>query len=677
MTAVVFVVPSAANLSTELPDYEPLDVGPKLRDGDYPIEWLEGENGEGGGDGGDAVVLDTKTWLSLDDYAGYYFFTDFELRAESDLTEIWVQVYEERAFPEGDPRETPVVTQAQVEQLLSEFDGNIYETVTDYFGVPHFHDGSMSLLEAWGYFPPGYYGDADGKNVILVSNFGDENYYDPDYPYYIAGFFSSTLEAYHDRNIISIDTHDWENRVGPDGSRPYLYEGVIAHEEQHLVHSDYRPGDDLFINEGCSMFAEVLCGYGVPWGDINSFLATPDNSLIEWGDQGGINTLADYGAAALWSIYCNDQFGDNFWSDYMAGPIGGIPGMEALFGGMTFDEVFHNWRLANLIHSDWPGSGKYDYKTMDLADADPVRLYEMKAPFPWTMGSDFGTTVTILGYDAEGTGFLNLGPYSTDYIAVTKWHKRKPWWKNLFFDGDDSAYIEPGPQWTLDGDLWWSGSGDLYDNIIAGETTVGGDGMLYVTTYYDLEDNWDFGFVQVSTDGGMTWTSLENAYTTYLIDPAAIQTAVDNLPGLTSWSEYIDADGWITMAFDLTAYAGQDVLIGFHYVTDWATHFGGWYVMNNVTQGGEVLELDVWYPPAPEADFMVSLVYYAKWRGNYYPVWVREMGLDDMTEEGMKKLGFGSCYVVIVVSAVHDLGVADYSFKIDYRHKHHCWSWGE
>jgi hypothetical protein len=355
----------------------------------------------------------------------------------------------------------------------------------------------------------------------------------------------------------------------------------------------------------------------------------------------------------------------------MAGAEGGIPGLEAQFPcGMTFDDVFHNWRLANLLHTNWPGCGKYNYKTMDLGDADPARLYEISGlPVPWTMGSDFGTTVSILGYD---TGVYNLAPYSTDYIAFKDWPKWGFWKKFLTFNGDDSAYVDPGPQWTLDEGVWWSGTGDLYDNYIAGEVTVGGDGMLTLTTYYDLEDYWDFGFVQVSTDGGMTWTSLENEYTTYDHDPAAIQTAVDNLPGLTSY-----LTDWVTMSFDMTAYMGQTVLVGFHYITDWATHYGGWYIVDDVMVGGEVLELDVWYPPPPEADFMVSLVYYKAKRGRNYPVWVSELSLNDFNEKGTKWIPIKKpYYVVVVVSAIHDLGTADYAFKVGYKHRCGCWGWG-
>ena len=56
------------------------------------------------------------------------------------------------------------------------------------------------------------------------------------------------------------------------------------------------------------MYAEPLCGYPIDWGSINSFLATPDNSLTEWADQGDINILADYGQVQMFCTYINDHY---------------------------------------------------------------------------------------------------------------------------------------------------------------------------------------------------------------------------------------------------------------------------------------------------------------------------------------------------------------------------------
>ena len=323
-------------------DYLPYDIGPSLRGTNLPIREsnvpressydlqtaADGYYSEG----------DQLEWLVLDDYTGDVFPSLFELKTIGSLAEVWLQV--DLSYP--DNRDTPIVTNDQIEYFLAEFETNIYPTCVQFFGEPDIHDGSNpDYVEDETYFEP------TGRNVILISNIRDEMYYDDNYPYYIVGYYWSYLERMHDRNIVTIDAHDWENRVGDDAARPNLYEATLAHEYQHLIHDDYNPYDDLFMNEGCSMYAEPLCGYPIDWGSINSFLFTPDNSLTEWGDQGDINILADYGQALLWTIYLSDHYGGaDLISYFVKTGIPGITGIEnALyhFGyTTTFEQIFQD-----------------------------------------------------------------------------------------------------------------------------------------------------------------------------------------------------------------------------------------------------------------------------------------------------------------------------------------------
>ena len=141
------------------------------------------------------------------------------------------------------------------------------------------------------------------------------------------------------------------------------------------------------------MYAEPLCGYPLAWGDVDSFLFTPDNSLTEWGDQGGINILADYGSSLMWAVYLSDTYGTGFLRQFVQAGIPGIDGINAaldFFGETdTFEDAFHDWRIANLIHA-----GDYNYDFMDLAETDPTRIYNVDATmsFPIT-GVEFGETV--------------------------------------------------------------------------------------------------------------------------------------------------------------------------------------------------------------------------------------------------------------------------------------------
>jgi hypothetical protein len=99
----------------------------------------------------------------------------------------------------------------------------MYPTEISYFGTPDFHNGTTGILPGLLGLPADYYADPAGRQVVLVSNIRDDNYYDYTFPNYIAGFFTTAFETFFDRNVMSIDAYDWANREGPDGSRPHLY----------------------------------------------------------------------------------------------------------------------------------------------------------------------------------------------------------------------------------------------------------------------------------------------------------------------------------------------------------------------------------------------------------------------------------------------------------------------
>ena len=70
-------------------------------------------------------------------------------------------------------------------------------------------------------------------------------------------------------------------------------------------------------------------------------------------------------------MYLNDHYGGAaFLSQFVQGGIPGVGGIEATLDllGYTDDfiDVYHNWRIANLLQRDY---GKYGYKTMDLDPA--------------------------------------------------------------------------------------------------------------------------------------------------------------------------------------------------------------------------------------------------------------------------------------------------------------------
>ncbi|MFF7245820.1 immune inhibitor A domain-containing protein [Embleya sp. NPDC008237] len=96
---------------------------------------------------------------------------------------------------------------------------------------------------------------------------------------------------------------------------------------------------------------------------------------------------------------------------------------------------------------------------------------------------------------------------------------------------------------------------------------------------YVLEEDWDFGFVEVSTDGGTTWTQLEvrNEAGTLVSTPPDYPDPNGNLrrfhksTGLTGSS-----NGWRHDQVNLTPYAGKNIKLRLGVDTDAATQEKGW-----------------------------------------------------------------------------------------------------
>jgi len=213
---------------------------------------------------------------------------------------------------------------------------------------------------------------------------------------------------------------------------------------------------------------------------------------------------------------------------------------------------------------------------------------------------------------------------------------------------------------TADG--WYSGTGvDLANFLLKGDAYVDPlDAKLTIVTAYGLESFWDFGFIQVSTDGGATWTSLANAYTTTDHDPSAHPDIIANLPGLTDYNP--DWPGWTTMDFDLTAYAGQNVIIGFRYMTDWATTYEGWWI-NSATVSGNALALTP-VQATPKAYFQVTsvTVHLVDNKIEYIP---NEFPGDQFYNTGFAvEQAYSPNYVILVVTPYMPAGTIDYTFEV-------------
>ncbi|MEZ0481931.1 peptidase M6 [Planococcus sp. SSTMD024] len=487
-------------------------------------------------------------------------FKEFTLRSVGDNVEIWVA--NDLAYGPDNPKPADIVTQAQVNKLKAEFDSNIYPVATDFFGTPNSHDGSKSPLPGMVGLPEGYYENEDGsdKVIMLVDNVQDEGWNNPSYPFFVAGFFWQTLENYTDRNIITIDTNSWETRLES------TFFGTTIHELQHLIQADNDGAEETWVNEGMSTFSEFLGGYGHGEGSINFYLDHPENSLVNWDEHGtaatGPETIADYGQVYLFTLYMYDKFGKEFIREIATdGNTQGIASIDKVledYGtNKTFTELYQDFMTA-LTLDDGTVSPDYNFDSIDLrelpvgdgvrgktVDFEKAKTFEKEGVPAW--GGDFkefDLDRTVRGMKFDGVDFL---PLQWDTVANP-------------LDASEQVLH--------------ANNGDEADQaLIFGATVPADNPTLSFEHYYNIEEQWDFAAVQVSTDNGETWTSLANENTRSDVVEEGYPTIKENLPGFTG-----EKTNWSTETFDLADYAGQDVLVSFRNLTDWGSNEAGWFI---------------------------------------------------------------------------------------------------
>ncbi|MGZ4123159.1 MAG: immune inhibitor A domain-containing protein [Tumebacillaceae bacterium] len=297
-------------------------------------------------------------------------------------------------------------------------------------------------------------------------------------------------------------------------------------------------------------------------------------------------------------------------------------------GGALGDNAIWSHRSAKLYDPDGLGKGLpgfYDYTMMPEDGATGVFAHE----FGHDLGlpDEYDTIYSGSGESIEYWSIMSAGSWAGK-VPGTEPTGFSPWAKSYFqstLGGNWTAPTEvkwsdvstKGTQLLLDQanspngqnnqaikvDLpqkktfintpasgtgeYYGGSGDEIDNSLV--TTVDLTGKASATlnfdAWYDTEEQWDFAFVQASTDGGATWKSLSNNNTRSDVVAEAYPTILASVPGFTG-----NSNGWQPQSFDLSAYAGKKIQLRFRNVTDWGTSYTGFFVDNvKVTADGSTL----------------------------------------------------------------------------------------
>jgi hypothetical protein len=482
-----------------------------------------------------------------------------------------------------------LITQAQIDQLGDELVNHIVAV-----DEAHFGDVGTAVGED---------GTSSDALVMLVYNVQDESYYDCSVTTYTAGYFAPEYIDEAGMNVIVVDAYDWANRIGDEAAQPNLYEGVIAHELEHLVMNYSDPGELSWVDEGLADMAIFLNGYDIGGSHLTYHqVFHRETSLTRWG--GG---LENYGASFTYFLYLWEQAGGNGDGTYNAdseydgaggdlliklifqNAADGMDGVQAAieeFNALTgadlrsAEELFKDWAIA--IKLDDEGSDRWDIKNIDFGDP---------AFTSWTV-------------DIANDVFWSRRGQYVGRMPEARWEhfRRVPEQTALPFGVSYETFRNPGPVFgfTFEGDTtsrvaprsepthWWGGAESQNENILDVETEVPlGGAVVDFWTWYFIEEGWDYGYLEALVNG--EWVTVP------LFDESGTEVTTDTNPhdnneegnGLTGTSGgayFVDDPTYIHLHSAPLPDGTTDVR--FRYSTDAAYLDTGFFV-DDITVGGQ------------------------------------------------------------------------------------------
>lgn len=365
-----------------------------------------------------------------------------------------------------------------------------------------------------------------------------------------AGYFSSS-DARHPLIEEHSNGHEMFvfNADNSPLSDPYTY-GVLAHEFQHMIHFGRDRNETSWLNEGFSELAVLLNDYSTGFKD-SSYLSRPDLQLTDWGPGVGENGPY-YGASFLFTTYFLERFGNEATQALVREAENSMDSVDKVLAAIgaadprtgqpiRADDLFMDWAAANFLLDKSIGDGRYGYERYrPLQPASQTQAFN-------SCPAEFSDTVNQYGVDY--IRFSCKGQYT------------------LRFEGSTTTTLLPVDAYSGKY-AFWSNKGDESDMTLTRAfdfTSVTGPLTLNYRAWYDIEEGWDYAYLQASSDGGQTWQ--------ILLTPSG--TAENPAGNAYGWGYSGSSGGWIEESVDLSQFAGQNVLLRFEYVTDAAVNGEG------------------------------------------------------------------------------------------------------
>ena len=417
---------------------------------------------------------------------------------------------------------TPV-DEGDMKRLMDTFEEKIYPTDREFFGS-----------EA----NPGVDGDPH-IYVIYATSIGHN----------IAGYFSSS-DSYNPLVREYSNAHETyvlgtSQNLGDD----YTY-ATLAHEFVHMIQNASDRNDVSWMNEGFAEVGAFLNGYDIGGADW-FYVQNPDMQLNTWVDNSSPDFSAHYGQSFLYLTYFLDRFGEEATKALTNNPENDIPSVDQTLADLnitdpqagnviTADDVFMDWAVAMLLMDESVGDGRYTYH--NYPDAPQVTATESISSCPQSLSS-------------------TVNQYGIDYYSIDCEGDH-----TLRFNGSTVVGLLPVSA-NSGSYMFWSNRGDESDMTLTREfdfTGVSGPINMSFAMWHDLETDYDYVFLEASTDGE-NWEILTT--------PSG--TAEDPSGNSYGWGWNGQTNGWAAEEVDLSQFAGQTVQIRFEYVTDAALNGEG------------------------------------------------------------------------------------------------------
>lgn len=353
----------------------------------------------------------------------------------------------------------------------------------------------------------------------------------------VGGYFSGP-----DLLPVIVEEHSNEHEMfcvsisGTGGIASDYYNTTLAHEFQHMIHENIDSNEDSWLNEGLSELAQQIAGMrGDDWA--STYTEDLDQSLFYWGSD-----ASDYGHSYLFVDYLYERFGKEFIMALVANQTNGLLSIDQTLAEMgrseTVDEVYSDFMLAVYLNDPAIGGGKYAFTEARTGKASST-------------GSIKGAPGSFIGEVNQYGGI--------DVIRITGEGQAM-----LTFTGAQTAMLIPADAHS-GRFMWWSNRGDSTFATLTREVDLNGADSATLTywTWYDIERDWDYAYVMVSTDGGATWTPQVSSSSSET-DPVGANYG----HGLTGRSGGQRDPVWVQETVDLSEYAGQTILLRFATAND-------------------------------------------------------------------------------------------------------------